>query len=91
MKRKILLIVAMIAILACVFALSVSAAEPNTAGETVTLDDGTVCALWDTDGNPLHWYVVSESEGVKTYAHIAANDPAVDYNNGWSGGIYNIG
>ena len=86
MKRKFLLIVAMIAVLICAFALTASAAEPDTSRETVTLDDGTKCAIWDTDGNPLHWYVVSESEGVKTYAHIAANDPAVDYNNGWSGG-----
>ena len=86
MKRKLMLIVAMIAILACLFALSVSAAEPDTTKKTVTLEDGTVCAIWDTDGNPLHWYVTSNVEGVKTYAYIAANDSAVDYNNGWNGG-----
>ena len=43
MKRKLLLAVAIVAVLACLFAISVSAAEPNYDGEKVTLADGTEC------------------------------------------------
>ena len=57
MKKKLFLIVAIVAILTCLFAISVSAAEPNYNGETVTLKDGTVCPLYDTDGNAISWYV----------------------------------
>lgn len=81
MKRKIFLILVIIAIFVCVFAISASANEPDTSRETVTLKDGTTCALWDTDGNGLIWYKTDTG-----YAYISAIDPAVDYHNGWSGG-----
>ena len=89
MKRKILILMALVVAIVCMLAISVSAAEPNNEGKTVTLADGTVCALYDTDGNPLIWYVTSTDAdtGVKTYAYVQANDPSlVDFNNGWSGG-----
>ena len=86
MKKKLFLLLAMLALVVCMLAISVSAAEPDTSEECVTLNDGTVCPLWDTDGNPLIWYVTSNVDGVKTYAYVAANDASVDYNNGWSGG-----
>ncbi|MBR2296328.1 MAG: leucine-rich repeat protein, partial [Clostridia bacterium] len=88
MKRKILILMALVVAIVCMLAISVSAAEPNNEGKTVTLADGTVCALYDTDGNPLIWYITSTDAdtGAKTYAYIAANDSAVDYYNGWNGG-----
>ena len=52
MKKKLLLIVAIVAVFVCIFAIGVSAAELDTTKESVTLSDGTVCPLWDTDGNP---------------------------------------
>lgn len=80
MKKRILLVALMVALLVCLFAISVSAAEPDTSKETVTLADGTVCALWDTDGKPLIWYVKSTDEnGVKTYGYVDATSSAVDY------------
>ncbi len=83
MKKRILLFVAIMVMLICVFAVCASAAEPDTTKETVTLADGTVCALWDTDGNPLMWYVVSTDEEtkVKTYAYVDATSEAVAYIN----------
>ncbi|MBQ8739233.1 MAG: leucine-rich repeat domain-containing protein [Clostridia bacterium] len=88
MKRKILILMALVVAIVCMLAISVSAAEPNNEGKTVTLADGTVCALYDTDGNPLIWYITSTDAdtGAKTYAYIAANDSAVEYYNGWNGG-----
>ena len=81
MKKKLFLFIAIIAVFACIFAFGAHAAEPDNSAQTVTLDDGTVCALWDTDGNGLVWYKTDSG-----YAYISATDPAVDYNNGWNGG-----
>ncbi|MBQ8840135.1 MAG: leucine-rich repeat protein [Clostridia bacterium] len=86
MKKKLVLMLAIISVLCCLLALGINAAEPDTSKETVTLDDGTVCALWDTEGNPLIWYVTSNNGGVKTYAYVDATSSAVDYYNSWSGG-----
>ena len=84
MKKKLVLMLAIISVLCCLLALGVSAAEPDTSKETVTLADGTVCALWDTEGNPLIWYVKSNVDNVKTYAYVDATSSAVDYNGGYS-------
>ena len=87
MKKKLLLLIATVAILTCLFAIAVNAAEPNYEGETVTLSDGTVCPLWDTDGNALIWYVSATSaDKVNTYAYVSASDSSVDYYNSWNGG-----
>ena len=87
MKKRIFLFALMVVALSCFMALSVFAAEPDASRESVTLSDGTVCPIWDTDGNGLIWYVVSTDEnGVNTYAYVSATDPSVDYYNGWSGG-----
>ena len=68
MKKKILLAIVIMAVLTCLFAIGVCAAEPNYNGEKVTLKDGTVCPLYDTDGNAISWYVKSETEnGVREY------------------------
>ena len=82
MKKKLVLMLAIISVLCCLLALGVSAAEPDNSKETVTLADGTVCALWDTEGNPLIWYVTSASDAeVKTYAYVDATSSAVAYIN----------
>ncbi|MBO5262610.1 MAG: leucine-rich repeat protein [Clostridia bacterium] len=60
MKKKILLMLSMVAVLACVFALAVSAESVHSGkvdlNATVTLDDGTVCNLFDSNGNALIWF-----------------------------------
>ena len=55
MKKKIVLIVVMIAILACLFAISVCAASYDFTRK-VTLDNNTEVALYDSEGNALTWY-----------------------------------
>ncbi len=59
MKKRILLITVLVAILACIFAISVNAAEPSYKdGEWIYAADGTTkLAIRDTDGNPLIWYM----------------------------------
>lgn len=61
MKRKILFIVTLCIMLICMLAIAVSAESVHNAStvnydETVTLDDGTVCNLFDEDGNALIWF-----------------------------------
>ena len=85
MKKKLFLITLVAALFVCLFAISVSAAEPDTTKESVTLGDETVCPLWDTDGNPLIWYVKATAEdGTKIYDYVDATSAAVDYNGGYS-------
>ena len=80
MKKKLIIMLSIVAVLACLFAITAFAAEPDTSRETVTLNDGTECALWDTAGNPLIWYVTgTDDSGAKTYAYIDATDAGVDY------------
>ena len=59
MKKKILLLVAMVAMLVCILSISISAAEPSYKdGEWIYADDDTTkLAIRDTDGNPLIWYM----------------------------------
>ena len=59
MKKRIFLFVTILAILACLLAVTISAAEPSYAdGEWIYADDGvTKLAIRDTEGNPLIWYM----------------------------------
>ncbi|MBQ2809585.1 MAG: hypothetical protein IJF11_01695 [Clostridia bacterium] len=63
MKRKLILLMAIVMALMCFFAISVSAAEPSYAdGEWIYAADGTTkLAIRDTDGNPLIWYMNGET------------------------------
>ena len=89
MKKRIVLTMLALAMLVCLFAISVSAAEPDASGESVTLADGTVCPIWDTEGNGLIWYIASTDDaGVKTYAYVSANSSAVDYMGSWTGTVH---
>ena len=56
MKKRILLFVAIMAMLVCVFAISASAVTPNNEGETFVAADGTNLALYDTEGKALAWF-----------------------------------
>ena len=61
MKKKILFIVTLCIMLICMLAIAVSAGSVHNEStvnydETVTLDDGTVCNLFDEDGNALIWF-----------------------------------
>ena len=65
MRRKIFLALVLVAMLVCALAISVSATTPNNEGETFKAADGTVLALYDTDGKALAWfYDSSKSEYV---------------------------
>ena len=60
MKKRIALILTMVLALVCVFAVSVFADSVHAnvdKSQTVTLDDGTVCNLFDSEGNALIWFM----------------------------------
>ena len=62
MKKKILFTVTLCIMLVCMLAIAVSAESVHNAStvnydETVTLDDGTVCNLFDENGNALIWFM----------------------------------
>ncbi len=81
MKKKILLVTFMVAILVCVFAISVSAsvstAYDKTEKVTVTLTNGTQeCALYDADGDELVWYTL---DGGATVTSIKTKDLTITY------------
>ena len=100
MKRKIILALAMVAMLACLFAVSVSANEIDYT-EKAILADGTVLPIYDANNNPLIWYVKdANATGVDKYASVpnnrtapnANNDTYVTYtiNTGWMTQLENI-
>ena len=66
MKRKLLVFTLMLAVLACLFALSISAASYDKSETvTVTLTSGTQeCALYDAEGNELVWYTLDGGASV---------------------------
>ena len=73
MKRKLLVLLAIVATL-CLFIVSVSAAAVDkTEKVTVTLKDGstTECALYDADGDELVWYTLDEGA---TLVSVKAKD-----------------
>ena len=73
MKRKLLVLLAIVATL-CLFIVSVSAAVVDkTEKVTVTLKDGstTECALYDADGDELVWYTLDEGA---TLVSVKAKD-----------------
>ena len=84
MKKKIFLTFVMSVIFALTFVLMVSAAthagkEVDT-NATVTLDDGTVCNMFDSEGNSLIWYISgTDEEGKNVYSSIRADDSRVKW------------
>ena len=80
MKKRILLTMIMALALTLVFALSIFADETSVHNgkvdldAVVTLDDGTECALFDSEGNALIWY-----KNGSNLESIRADDPRVKY------------
>ena len=79
MKKKVLLTFALALMLVCVFAFSAFAVDSVHAGKvdlnaTVTLDDGTVCNLFDSEGNALIWF-----KNGSELQSIRADDERVKY------------
>lgn len=79
--KKIFLLFTLTAMLVCLFAISASAAAPDSTKESVTLDDGTVCPIWDTDGDALIWYksTANTDDGYAAYDYVKAQDPSINY------------
>ena len=92
MRKKLLLAVLSALMLLCAFALCISAAEPNTSGETVTLSDSTVLPIWDTDGDALIWYKsdANAGDGYASYDYIKAQASEVEYKTSWAGWINGV-
>ena len=96
MKKRLFLITLISFALLCLFAASVSAAEPSYKdGEWIYAADGTTkLAIRDTDGNPLIWYLNGEElkyvradqtdETQNVYVKYAISGVNSKYS-GWSG------
>ena len=82
MKKKIFLMLAVMSMLICVFAVSVSAAHDVT--RKVTLDNGTEVALYDENGYALTYYLNEANELVssRTINVITVNGSGVATYNG---------
>ena len=83
MKRKLLFITAIMALVVAIFAVTVSAAEPSYKdGEWIYAADGTTkLAIRDTDGNPLIWYMNGEELKYVRADHTDTTQPVyVKYN-----------
>ena len=97
MTKRIFLSLALALVLAFTFAMAVSADEVTGVhngkvdlNATVTLDDGTVCPLFDSEGNALIWYATGEKvDGKTVYASIRADDARVKYKATYSFGVGN--
>ena len=92
MKKKLLLLTVLVMVFVCLFVISSSAATtPDPTRGTVTLDDDTVCALYDTEGDALIWYLseANQDDGYAKYDFIKAQAPEVDYKGTqWSQYVY---
>ena len=91
MRKRIFLMVAMVIALACLLCVSAFAAEPDANGEKVTLGNGTVLPIWDTDGDALIWYVSTDNteDGYADYDYVKAQSSEVDYKTSWTDGTQN--
>lgn len=73
MKKKIFLMLFVISMLICLFAVSASAAEIDY-NEKVTLSDGTELPLYDENQNPLIWFIKdANATGMDKYASVPNN------------------
>ena len=85
MKRKLFLAFAWVialTLMLTIVAFADSVHNENTVdySATVTLDDGTVCKLFDDEGNALIWYISGTDGGKNVYASIRADDSHVLWN-----------
>ena len=91
MKKKLLLTLAIVMVVALALAITVFAEEATSVhngkvdlNATVTLDNGTVCNLFDAEGNALIWY-----NNGSTLESIRADDPRVIYKCTYAFGVGN--
>ena len=78
MKKRILLVALMVAMLVCIFVLCASAA-PAPTETSVTLKDGTTVPLYDENGEGLIWFIVDTDEnGKNIYSSVPANKNTAD-------------
>ncbi len=80
MKKKLFLAIIMAFILTLAFTTIVSSTSVHNENTvdyeaTVTLDNGTVCNLFDSEGNALIWYL----DSTKTVASVKAQSEKVKY------------
>ncbi len=73
--KKGLLVLALMALVMCLFAVSAFAAAPDATKGSVTLSDGTVFPLYDADGNALVWYksTTNADDGYASYDYVRAD------------------
>lgn len=73
MKKKLFLITVLAVVVACALAFSVSASGVDYT-ETAVLADGTSLPIYDSQGNPLIWYVSGVDEnGCQEYSSVPNN------------------
>ena len=78
MKKKIFLLIMVVSVLLCLFAISVSASDYDTTRE-VTLDSGETVALYDENGNALTWYMDSSTlTSIKTADILSTGTTTID-------------
>ncbi|MBO5092312.1 MAG: leucine-rich repeat domain-containing protein [Clostridia bacterium] len=78
MKKKIFLLIMVVSVLLCLFAISVSAADYDTTRK-VTLDSGEKVALYDENGNALTWYMDSGTlTSIKTADILSTGTTTID-------------
>ena len=85
MKKKLFLVIAIVAVLTCLFAINVCAESVHAnvdKTQQVTLSDDTTLNLFDADGNALIWYIDSASE--TGYSSVRADSGAGE--EGYTGG-----
>ncbi|MBQ7352496.1 MAG: leucine-rich repeat protein [Clostridia bacterium] len=82
MKKKLLLFIALLSLLACFLVISVGAESVHNGkvdlNAKVTLDSGTECNLFDSEGNALIWY--NDADG--NLQSIRADDSRMIYTAG---------
>ena len=85
MKRKLFLAFVLVIVFTFTFAIVAFADTVHNEttvdySATVILDDGTVCKLFDDEGNALIWYISGTEGGKNVYASIRADDAQVLWN-----------
>lgn len=67
MKKKLFIFLAVLAVVTCICAISVSAVTPNNDGEVFVAADKTTLALYDTEGKALAWFYDSTNSTYVPY------------------------
>ena len=80
MKRKLFIVFLGVLIFACLFAISAFATVDYS--ETATLADGTILPIYDSERNPLIWYISgTDEDGNNLYSSVPNNRNEPNENN----------